>query len=240
MHPKYIHYCWFGQGPLPKQTKKYIESWRRHLKGYALQCWDESNFSIDDAPAYVQEAYAAKKYAFVSDYVRLYALYHQGGVYLDTDVEVIKDFTKLLTSDTVLGYEDIGKITTAFIAAPPQAAWIGEILGLYEKRHFRRPDGSMDMTTNVAFISDYLKRKGIALDNTYTRHGDIEIYPAEYFSPRSWEDGGYHITDNTYTIHYFAGTWHSPLNRLLSRFLSNATVYKIAAWKDKIRHFIKR
>lgn len=210
------------------------------MKGYTLKCWDENNFDIDQAPLYVQEAYSKRKYAFVSDYVRLYALYHEGGVYLDTDVEVIKDFSALLIGDTILGYEDIGKITTAFIAVAPKQVWIKEILELYEQRRFLRTDGGMDMTTNVSFISDYLRKNGVVLDNTYTTYHTIKIFPSEYFSPRSWDDGSYCITENTYTIHYFAGTWHSPLNRFLSRFLSNATVYKIAAWKDKIYHFVKR
>ena len=232
MIPKIIHYCWFGGKDLPNLASRCIDSWKRFLPEYEIKCWSEDNFDIENSVSYLQEAYTSKKFAFVSDYVRLYALYNEGGIYMDTDVEVINDFTKLLGENTVLGYEDDKNLTTAFIAVPPKAIWVKELLDLYEKRSFIKEDGLLDLTTNVIFISNYLKEKGLILNGKYLKKDDIEIYPSEYFSPRSWDKGKYHITDNTYTIHYFAGTWHSPYTRFLTKFMPNSWVAKIAGIKE--------
>ena len=232
MIPRIIHYCWFGGKDLPNLASRCIDSWKRILPEYEIKCWSEDNFDIENSVSYLQEAYTSKKFAFVSDYVRLYALYNEGGIYMDTDVEVINDFTKLLGENTVLGYEDDKNLTTAFIAVPPKAIWVKELLDLYEKRSFIKEDGLLDLTTNVIFISNYLKEKGLILNGKYLKKDDIEIYPSEYFSPRSWDKGKYHITDNTYTIHYFAGTWHSPYTRFLTKFMPNSWVTKIAGIKE--------
>lgn len=232
MIPKTIHYCWFGGKDLPNLASRCIESWKRLLPDYEIKCWSEENFDIENSVPYLKEAYFTKKFAFVSDYVRLYALYNEGGIYMDTDVEVINDFSKLLGENTVLGYEDDKNLTTAFIAVPPKAIWVKELLDLYEKRSFIKEDGLLDLTTNVIFISNYLKEKGLILNGKYIKKDDIEIYPSEYFSPRSWDKGKYHITDNTYTIHYFAGTWHSLYTRFLTKFMPNTWVAKIAGIKE--------
>ena len=131
-------------------------------------------------------------------------------------------------------------MTTAFIAVPPKAVWIKELLDLYEKRSFIKEDGILDLTTNVTFISNYLRNTGIILNGKYQKTADIEIYPSEYFSPRSWDKGKYHITDNTYTIHFFAGTWHSPYTRILSKFLPNSFVARIAGVKEFLLEMYRR
>lgn len=238
MTPKIIHYCWFGRGTYPNLMRRCIRSWKKILPDYIIKCWNEDNFNIDKAPVYVRDAYKKKKFAFVSDYVRLYALYTEGGVYLDTDVEVLKDFSSLLNCANTLGYEGDEKISTAFIASEPKSKWIGQLLDKYNDRDFIREDGTIDMTTNVSFISDSLRKDGIELNGQYARYDFLELYPQEYFSPRNWEDGQYHISKNTYTIHHFAGSWHSTLTKVLSIFFSNATVYKIAAWKEKLHKII--
>lgn len=238
MVPKIIHYCWFGGAKHPKLMKRCVESWKRLLPGYELRLWTEDTFNIGTSIKYVQEAYKEKKYAFVSDYVRLYALYNYGGVYLDTDVEVIKDFSKLLTTGTILGLEDKGKISTAFIGVEPHAEWIKEVLTEYEQRTFLMPDGRRDQTTNVEFISQYLKKKGVDLEQGKMSHEGLVIYPIDYFSPRSWNSGKYEITENTYTIHYFAGTWHSLPTRILSMFISNEMNLKIASLKEKLLNIL--
>ena len=240
MIPKIIHYCWFGGKDLPNLAIRCIESWKKLLPDYEIKCWSEENFDIDKSVPYVKEANVNKKYAFVSDYVRLYALYNEGGIYLDTDVEIIKDFSSLLGENGVLGYEDDNSLTTAFIAVPPKAVWIKELLDLYEKRSFIKEDGILDLTTNVTFISNYLRNTGIILNGKYQKTADIEIYPSEYFSPRSWDKGKYHITDNTYTIHFFAGTWHSPYTRILSKFLPNSFVARIAGVKEFLLEMYRR
>lgn len=240
MIPKIIHYCWFGGGKTPKLMEKCLESWAKVMPDYEVRLWSEETFDINNSVKYVQEAYNEKKFAFVSDYVRLYALYNYGGVYLDTDVEVIKDFTNLLTTETVLGFEDKGKISTAFIAVEPKAEWIKKLLIEYEHRCFIMPDGRRDQTTNVEFISQYLRKSGIDLEREKVVEDNLVIYPIEYFSPRSWDSGKYEITDNTYAVHYFAGTWHSLPVRILSLFFSNKAIVKIASYKEKIIRLIKR
>lgn len=238
--PHIIHYCWFGGKELPNLAVRCIASWQKEIPQYELRLWSEENFDISKAPQYVQEAFQQRKYAFVSDYVRLYALYTLGGIYLDTDVEVVKDFTELLSESTVLGYEDDERITTAFIACAPQMDWIKQLLERYEHRKFLREDGKMDMTTNVEFISAYLKEIGMELNGEYKHAQGIKIYPAEYFSPRSWDKGKYNVTEKTCTIHYFAGTWHSIYSRILSRVLPHQQVAKIAGMKERILSIIKR
>ena len=240
MIPKIIHYCWFGGKDLPSLAIRCIETWKRFLPDYEIKCWSEENFDVDKSVPYVKEAYNKKKYAFVSDYVRLYALYNEGGIYLDTDVEVVKDFSNLLSGHTVLGYEDDDHLTTAFIAVPPKVLWIKDLLSLYDKRTFIREDGSLDLTTNVGFISNYLKDIGLLFNGQYQRYGPFEIYPAEYFSPRSWDKRKYHITDNTYTIHDFADSWHSPYTRFLRLFLPNKIVVKIAGLKEWIFNILHK
>ena len=234
MIPKIIHYCWFGGKDMPALAKKCIASWKKYQPEFEIKCWSEYNFDIDNSVAYLKEAYAKKKYAFVSDYVRLYALYNYGGIYLDTDVEVIKDFSSLLKEKSILGYETDDTISTAFMAVPPKATWVRSLLDIYEQRHFIREDGSLEMTTNVAFISNYLRKQGIVLNGEFSDGDDIQIYPAEYFSPRSWDNGKYSITKNTFTIHYFAGTWHSTFSKMLSHFFTNAQIVKIASLKSQI------
>lgn len=234
MIPKVIHYCWFGGKKYPKLVKKCIVSWKKRLPDYQIKCWNEDTFNLDSAPQYVKEAYQMRKYAFVSDYVRLYALYNEGGVYLDTDVEVCKDFTNLLHSDVVMGYETEVQISTAFIASVPRSIRIKKLLDSYSLRRFVRDDASLDMTTNVSFISESLQTDGFELNGKYAKYSDLELYPQEFFSPRDWGDGKYHITANTCAIHYFQGSWHSPFTKFLSLFFSNYKVYRIAGYKEKI------
>lgn len=234
MVPKIIHYCWFGGAKHPKLMKKCIKSWQRILPDYELRIWTEDTFDISKSVNYVQEAHQQKKYAFVSDYVRLYALYNYGGVYLDTDVEVLKDFSQLFKTETTFGFEDVGKISTAFIAVEPRVMWIKELLDIYAQRSFVLPDGRNDQTTNVEFISKYLADKNVDMQKECIDEEHLTIYPSEYFSPRSWASGKYEITNNTYTVHYFAGTWHSPYTRFLTKFFPNSWVAKIAGIKEFI------
>ena len=143
-------------------------------------------------------------------------------------------FSELLKTESILGFEDKGRISTAFIAVEPHAEWIKEILDLYAERHFINEKGQRDQMTNVEFISHYLKESGVSLDVDYVKELNLTIYPVEYFSPRSWGSGKYNITNKTYTIHYFAGTWHSVWVKLLSRVFSNDLIIKIASIKEKI------
>lgn len=210
MIPKKIHYCWFGGKALPEDTVRYIGSWRRHCPDYEIKEWNESNFDLDMFP-YVREAYDAGKYAFVSDVARLYALASEGGVYMDTDVEVLKPLDCFLGHEAFSGFEDAGHVTTGVIGSEKGGKYVSENLAEYGKRHFVKEDGSLDTTTNVAVMTDYMKRHGLRMDDSLQElPGLITIYPREYFCPKdsyAYSRNPGCVTENTHAIHYFAGTW---------------------------------
>lgn len=210
MIPKIIHYCWFGGNPLPELAHKCIASWRKHLPDYEIKEWNENNFDVNNTNAYVREAYRAKKYAFVSDYVRLYALYQEGGIYMDTDVEVIKPLDRFLNHTAFSGFEDAANVSTGIIACEQNALWAKENLEYYKNKHFVKNNGDLDLTTNVQTITQYMIAKGLQQNNTYQDFPNlITIYPKEYFCPKSYRTGKVELTNNTYTIHHFAASWKS-------------------------------
>lgn len=212
MIPKKIHYCWFGGKPLPADTVRYIATWREHCPDYEIKEWNESNFNLDLYP-YVREAYDAGKYAFVSDVARLHALVAEGGVYLDTDVEVLKSFDPFLGHEAFTGFEDGSHVTTGVMGSEKGGRWARENLEAYADRHFVKPDGTYDTTTNVAVITAYMLRHGLRLDDTLQHiDGLVTVYPREYFCPKdsyAYSRNPGNITGNTHAIHYFAGTWQT-------------------------------
>ena len=157
MIPKIIHYCWFGRGKMPELAERCIASWKKHLPEYQYILWNEDNFDITSVP-YVKEAYEARKFAFVTVYVRLYALYHFGGVYMDTDVEVLKPLDRFLDLPAFSGFESDKEIPTGIMASEKHGEWAQEMLTYYgDDRHFVLPDGTLDMTTNVAIIGGMMQ-----------------------------------------------------------------------------------
>lgn len=148
MIPKIIHYCWFGGNPLPELAKKCIASWKLYCPDYEIKEWNESNFDLDCCD-YVREAYQSKKWAFVSDVARLHALVTEGGIYMDTDVEVIKPLDNLLKYNAVSGFETEKTIQTGLIASEKENSMLQEMLASYEDDHFILSDGTMDKTPNI-------------------------------------------------------------------------------------------
>lgn len=207
--PHIIHYCWFGKGTIPENQRQYIQGWKEKLPDYQIMEWNEDNFDIETAIPYVREAYKEKKYAFVSDYVRLHALYEYGGIYLDTDVEVRKDPTKLLKGYTmVTGFETEKLLITAFIAVSKKHPIIGEFLNRYKNRRFIMEDGSYDLTTINEGFSYLLEEHGVILNNSLQVLEDgIIIYPYVYFCGIDIENSHPRITEDTYTIHHFQSSW---------------------------------
>ena len=207
MIPKIIHYCWFGRGPMPELALKCIESWHKYLPDYEYKLWNEDNFDLN-CNAYVKEAYEARKFAFVTDYVRLYALYTEGGIYMDTDVEVLKSYDDLLDLPAFTGYE--GSKTyppvTGTMASEAGGEWVKEQLATYDTIHFVRPDGSLDLTTNTARISQIMRENGFVQNGKKQVYKQMHIFPVEYFCPRQ-TSGEILITENTYCDHHFMGTW---------------------------------
>lgn len=207
MIPKTIHYCWFGRGEMPVLAKKCIESWKKHLPEYKIKEWNEDNFDLDSYP-YAREAYDKRKFAFVTDIVRLYALYNEGGVYMDTDVEVLKSLDPFLDNPAFSGFEDEKNVLTGIMAAEKGSLWAKENLEYYNGRHFILPDGSLDTTTNVTTITNYMLRHGLRQDDTLQRFpGLVTIYPHDFFSPKSTIDFRVRKTHNSATIHHFNGSW---------------------------------
>lgn len=213
MIPKVIHYCWFGRGPLNAKAKMCIKSWKKKLPDYKIKLWNEDNFDIESVP-YVSQAYHARKFAFVADYVRLYALYTEGGVYMDSDVEVIKRIDEFLVHPAFTGYEsDIGPLT-GIMASEKGGAWVKDLLDAYKDRDFVRPDGSLNLTTNVEYTAELLKQKGFAINGKkIDAPGYLTVYEQEWFCPKSWNSATYEITNNTYTVHHYAASWWTPRER---------------------------
>lgn len=210
MIPKKIHYCWFGRGEKSDAIKRYIASWHKHLPDYEFKEWNEDNFDINQN-RYVKEAYENRKFAFVTDYVRLYAILTEGGIYMDTDVEVLKPFDPFLHHHAFSGFETDGNVPTGMMAAEKGSVWAKELLDGYTNRQFIKADGSFDMTTNTAVITEYMLAKGLIQNNTYQDFpGLCTMYPAQYFCPKDHRTGKIRITDKSVCIHHFAGSWLNP------------------------------
>ena len=200
MIPRIIHYCWFGRGPMPELARKCIESWHKYMPDYEYKLWNEDNFDVNNMP-YTKEAYESRKFAFVSDVARLKALEEYGGIYFDVDFEVYKTFDPLLEYSAFAGIEGSkhNPVMMGVIASVPDGEWVSEQLDSYNGRHFIM-GGKEDLTTNVKFISDNMKKKGFIPNGKEQDYLDLHILPVEYFSPRL-TTGEYIRTENTYCEH---------------------------------------
>lgn len=208
MIPKVIHYCWFGGNPLPAEAIRCIESWKKYCPNYVIKEWNESNFDINSYQ-YTKEAYEARKFAFVTDVVRLYALFNEGGIYMDTDVEVIKPLDRFLSHHAFSGFEDNVSVPTGIMGSEKSGKWARENLAYYDDARFLINDGKYDLTTNVSTITKYMKRQNLKLDNSFQDIPNlITMYPKDYFCPKSYSTGVIQLTSNSYTIHHFSGTWN--------------------------------
>lgn len=215
MIPKVIHYCWFGHNPLPSLALKCIKSWIKYLPDYEIKEWNEDNFDINIIP-FVKEAYKVKKYAFVSDYARFWILYHYGGIYFDTDVEIIRSLDDILSKGAFMGcevdaLEERGPLVAPGlgIATCPQNEIYKEILDFYNTIHFINEDGSHNLQTVVEYTTNILKKHGLTQKEGIQNCDGIYIYPKDYFCPKSYHDLKIHKTKNTVTIHHFAASWHT-------------------------------
>ena len=211
--PQVIHYCWFGGKPLPMQHKRYLETWKQAFPYYQIMKWDEHNFPIDEF-GYAREAIKARKMAFVSDVARIYALYEYGGIYFDTDVEVIKNFDRLLEEkEAILGTEDEGNtIGTGFMAFIPHHNICTKMLDYYRNNSFLEQSSTMSNTQILAALVK--KEYGITPLEKIQEFNNIVLYPSEYFTAYNGLTGKIKITDKTCCIHHFAASWHSPSRKL--------------------------
>ena len=224
--PRLIHYCWFGEGSKNKTILKCISSWGKHLKGYKMVEWSEKNFDFSKAPPYVREALEAKKWAFVSDYVRLWAIYKYGGIYLDTDVEVIRSLDKFLCLDGFSGFSEVIKgdfqIPAAVMGSKKHNSYIKCLLSYYDKRHFYSNDGKMDLKANVTIITEMTSEKypQFKFNNSFQEIPSYTYYPHDFFTPSfRHHNHGPIITKNTYAIHYHNESWMPLFTRLRIKLL---------------------
>lgn len=223
MIPKIIHYCWFGKKKKPAEVEKYIKNWKKMLPNYKIIEWNEENFDIGMFQ-YTKEAYENKKYAFVSDVARIKALYDYGGIYLDTDIEIKKDFSNLLKKyDLIMGYELNGKhLMTAFIAAAKNNIIMKKLLDIYANEKFINDDDSLNVYPNTYRITELLKKQGIKIDGKFQTVDNIALFPEKTFSAMEFSTMKEISDETTYTVHHFKSSWkpwYVKLRRKIKIFL---------------------
>lgn len=238
MIPKILHACWFGGKPIPEEAQKFIDTWKKYNPGYEIRIWNEQTFDIT-SNQYVNEAYLNRKFAFVTDYVRLKVLYDYGGIYMDTDVEVLKPLDELLQYPAFSGFEGPDRIPTGTMGAEKNNKWIKLLLDYYDDKHFVLEDGSLDLTTNVKTITDItVSNYPIVLNNTMQVFDDFVMLPFDYLCAKDLIDGVVKKTKNTYTVHHFAGSWTSPKKKFIKLLLS-VFGYRFVQRLVKIKHRLK-
>lgn len=214
MLPKIIHYCWFGGKPMPKLAEECIASWKKCMPEWEYRRWDETNFDVASAPQYVRQAYEVQKYAFVSDYVRLWALEQYGGLYMDVDFRVYRSFDELMDKYAAFaGYEGSKRqpVMMGVIASEPHGAWVKDMLGAYKSRKFIKVEGGYDLTPNTSYFTDRLISQGFVADGQEKHvfvNGEfyLHVFPVEYFCPvlTTGEDVR---TEKTYCEHMGESSW---------------------------------
>ena len=250
MIPKIIHYCWFGRNPLPEVAEKCIASWRRFLPDYEIKEWNEINFDVNIIP-YTQEAYDARKYAFVSDYARFWILYNFGGLYFDTDVEIIKPLDDIIERGPYMGVEvplKVGKKSGSSsgigvnpglgLGVYPRHELYRLLLDRYNQLHFRNPDGSLNQKTIVVHTTEVLVKQGLLATNSIQQVSGVWIYPTDFFNPLDSLTGRLHITDNTRTIHWYMDSWSDKSN--IYKWLSKMSHRMFGKTVSRLKDIVKR
>ena len=208
MIPKIIHYCWFGGKPLSELAIKCIESWKRYCPDYEIVQWNETNYDFSNKCRYVQEAYEVKKWAFVSDYARLDIVYNYGGVYLDTDVELLKSLDAILNQECFLAQEISGYIGSGLgFGAIKNNQYIKKMLDEYTGISYRLGKDIYDKTPCPARNTAPFRKMGFEKSNEIQIIGDCTIYPSDFFCPFNHRTKELNITENTIAIHYYNASW---------------------------------
>ena len=223
-------------------VKRCIESWRIKLPEYEIIEWNEKNFDFNNSNTYVKQALKRKRWAFVTDYMRLKILYDHGGIYLDTDVEVIKSFDTLLNDNSFIGLESFDTICTAVIGAKKNEVWIRKLLELYDKRNFIIENNKEDLLPNSKYIFNYLNTEYqiVNKDKIQVTNEGLKIYPTEYFSPKNYSTMKTRITNNTYAIHYYGGMWKSSADKIKDYCLALITRIIGEKNRERVKIIIKR
>ncbi|MCH4183429.1 MAG: glycosyl transferase [Prevotella sp.] len=220
MIPKKIHYCWLSNDPMPEKLVKCMNSWKKYLPDYELVKWDLKRFPLSKN-IWVKQAFESKRYAFAADYIRLYALSTEGGIYLDSDVEVLKSFDNLLDKPYFICKENSPQgLEAAIIGAEKGCEWVQKCLEYYDGKSFINENGDMSTTVLPAILRETISDSYslVYIDNpSQIKRSVKEIYvlPSDYFSPKNYVTKKLEVTKNTYTIHHFAGSWQPKWKRIL-------------------------
>jgi hypothetical protein len=222
MIPKTIHYCWLSGDAFPNKINYCLNSWKKHLKGYDFILWDLKKFDINSS-LWVKQAFENKKYAFAADYIRLYALYHCGGIYLDSDVELLKPIDELLTLPYFVGKENShSEVEPAIMGAEKGTEWIKKCLDYYNNRSFITEKEEFDTRTLPNIMSEIIRENYIIQDvyavEEIGNDGNLFYrFPIDFFSPRDWQTNKLKITANTYSVHHYSASWLPPLKKIKLR-----------------------
>lgn len=216
MIPKIIHYCWLSGEPVPAKLQRYMDSWKKKLPDYEFMLWDKSRFDINSC-RWVKQAYEQRKYAFAADYIRFYALYHYGGIYLDMDVQVLKSYNPFLELHTMVGYEDRSSLLeVATFGAEKGLSWLRSIMEYYENNDFIYDSDAIDKILCPTLVTKVLKQQGYQMVNVQSLSEAVKVsenkllipvFPCDYFCPKGWISQLTNITDKTYSIHHYSGSW---------------------------------
>lgn len=246
MIPKILHYVWLGHGEKSDTIKRCFESWKKHLPDYELMLWNEETYNLTAAPRFVQEAYNAKKWAFASDYIRLWALYQYGGIYLDTDTEVLKPLDRFLSHRLFIGTQvftvDVDKntkknvtnLSMGIIGAEAGHQYIKECLDRLETSSIRKPDGSIDTKVTNYTMSDILRsRFGFVVEDKYQELNDgILVYPSSVFADRLAPES----CPDAFTYHWGEMSWFQSKSRgFFYKICWNLNLMPLYHWIESIR-----
>lgn len=247
MIPKKIHYCWFGGNPLNAEARECIDSWRRFCPDYEIIEWNETNFDVG-CTRYTADAYRDRRWAYVTDYARLRIIYEHGGIYLDTDVELLRPLDPLLESKAYFGIQKPGEVATGLgFGAEAGTELLRRLMAGYEELEYFGTDGRMQAKPCVDNDSAVFAELGLRAEDTLQRLGDIVVYPVEYFNPKDFDTEELsHMTDNTYSIHHYHATWHtagdrmmlSKRRRLIKRYGTSEGGARFLRWYRRNRYII--
>lgn len=240
--PQRIHYCWFGRGKMSKLQKKCINSWEKFCPDYEVILWNEDNFDIN-SNIYTKQAYQEKRYAFVSDYARLFVLYNYGGLYFDTDVEIIKPIDRLLDNEAFTAFECDVAVGAGVMGCLKGNALFKEFLDSYKDRTFITDNNTHNTEVIGKGMTKIFINHGLVPNGLKQSVSNCIIYPRTFFYPINVINKNQYFSEDTCIIHYFEGSWFPEEYKRARRHDKNPIILfarktKLTILYSKIRGFI--